>query len=117
MDPNYTESSTSYALGVQRTAYTNPALVRMAIESKEALRKLRFHLSILGDDAPDIHFEPVGSLWLARKSEGDAKKAKLMNAYSKLLIEPYQNIKPLRLVIFGCSYLELKKSACFEPAN
>ena len=82
MDPNYTESSTSYALGIQRTAYTNPALVRMAIESKEVLRKLRFHLSILGDDAPDIHFEPVGSLWIARKSEGDIKKAKLMNAHN-----------------------------------
>ena len=81
-DPNFTEAHTGYALGTQRMGYTNPALVKMALESKDFIKKLKFHLAILGDDAPDVHFEPVGSLWIARKSDSDEKKVKLVNAYN-----------------------------------
>ena len=81
-DPNFTEAYSAHGLGVQRFAYTNPDLVRMAIEAKDFIKKMKFHLAILGDDAPDVHFEPVGSLWIARKSDGQEQKQRLINAYN-----------------------------------
>ncbi|KFM73149.1 FAD-dependent oxidoreductase domain-containing protein 1, partial [Stegodyphus mimosarum] len=64
-DPKYTRSSTAHSVGGIRQQFSLPENIQLSMYGVEFLKNIKQHLSVSGDDPPDVQFQPNGYLFLA----------------------------------------------------
>ncbi|RWS30672.1 fad oxidoreductase-like protein [Leptotrombidium deliense] len=70
-DPEYTHSATSLSIGGLRQQFSLPENIQMANFSAQFFRQLRFHLTFLDSEPPDIEFTPKGYLFLGNEQNSN----------------------------------------------
>ncbi|CAD5118716.1 DgyrCDS7397 [Dimorphilus gyrociliatus] len=64
-DPTYSRASTCLSVGGLRQQFSLPENIQLSQFSATFFRKIKEHLSILGEEPPDIQFQPCSYLFLA----------------------------------------------------
>lgn len=67
----YCRSSTLLSCGGIRQQFSLPENIKMSLFGAEFLRNIKRHLTVEGDDPPDVRFTPSGYLFLASEKGAD----------------------------------------------
>lgn len=121
-DPTFSQCCTTLSVGGIRQQFSLPENIQLSLASAEFLRNVKRHLSIPGEDPPEIQYQPNGYLFLANEAKVEQfkeniKLQKELGAKVELLTArqlkenfPWINTDGIAMASFG-----LENEGRFDP--